>query len=635
MFAIKDFISLLILGAAVSAHVTLLDPIALGIHDPSVTNMNDPIISAAFGGPSAWSFPCKGFETYLDDPTKGAAVATWAAGSQQSFTLGSAAAATSGGAGAAPHNGGSCQISLSYDKGKTFTVIHSYIDNCPIVSVANPPELYGVIPPFTFTVPADAPATGNDGTLFAWTWIAKITNMEVYSNCASVKITAGSGSTPAVAFADRPSLFVADLNTGCINVPGTSVVYPNPGPDTTPAQVTANSASYQDRSPIHRLPFQYFAYQISSRIGTAIMLDTFARLLSSIPTFLFPVFASYKALKTSDPALLTPWLMYWVVLACALLFESWAGFILVWIPFYAWIRLGFLLYLILPQTQGAKVLYQTHVHPFLHENEIAIDDFISSAHDRAKAAGITYLKRVIEFAKERVLGLPPKEPTPPSPPSNLSYTQSLIARFNLPSARPAFPTNPISGASSTATDFYALLASAVSAATSTNATVSPSTQARDLSNSGTLIPPSVHGEERMTFISAQRERLAILLSALDKEASTLQHGGVPKSPASSRSLANMFLDGSSSSEEEAERPKSAMSGLSTWKSEVDFEKIDAESGTEEAENEKRAAKRSTSGGWLPWSWGAKSEETTVADSVMTGMKGMKGDDTAKSSGVDV
>jgi hypothetical protein len=50
----------------------------------------------------------------------------------------------------------------------------------------------------------------------------------------------------------------------------------------------------------------------------------------SIPTFIFPVFASYKALKTTDPALLKPWLMYWVVLACALCVESWVGFILVW-----------------------------------------------------------------------------------------------------------------------------------------------------------------------------------------------------------------------------------------------------------------------------------------------------------------
>ncbi|KUJ20695.1 uncharacterized protein LY89DRAFT_682396 [Mollisia scopiformis] len=349
---------------------------------------------------------------------------------------------------------------------------------------------------------------------------------------------------------------------------------------------------------------------------------TFANLLSSVPTFLFPVFASYKALKTNDPALLQPWLMYWVVLAIALFVESWTGFILTWIPFYAWIRLGFLLYLILPQTQGAKVLYQEHVHPFLLTNELAIDDFISSAHDRAKSAGITYLKQAIELLKTHILGLPPKEPTPPPTPTPYSYTQSLIARFNIPSARPTFPT----GSGSTANDFYSLLASAVSAAT-TNTNIRAAAP-QDLSNSGTLIPPSVRGEERLSFISAQRERLSILLSALDKEASTL-------STPSSRSVQNMFLDGSSGSEEhlEEERP----SGLSSRKSEPDFEKIDAESGAEEVGGqERRAAKRSVSSGggsWMPWSWGAKGEDT-----VMSGTEKVveeEGADVGRSSGVDV
>lgn len=346
------------------------------------------------------------------------------------------------------------------------------------------------------------------------------------------------------------------------------------------------------------------------------MFDTFATLLSSIPTFIFPVFASYKALKTTDPALLKPWLMYWVVLACALCVESWVGFILVWVPFYAWIRLAFLLYLILPQSQGARVLYQTHVHPFLHDNELAIDDFISSAHDRAKAAGITYLKNIIELIKQHVLGLPPKEPTPPPTPSTYSYAQSLLARFNLPSARPAFPSNPIPGATSTANDFYALLASAVTAATGP----SSSTQARDLSNSGMLIPPTMDGEERLTFIAAQRERLSILLSALDKEASNLQS----TSSGPKQRLPSMFFDGSSGSEEEiaagSERPKSAMSGLSTRRSEADFENIDAESGTEEVENTRRRVTRGQSSGggsWMPWSWGAKAAEGS-SDTVMAG-----------------
>jgi len=51
---------------------------------------------------------------------------------------------------------------------------------------------------------------------------------------------------------------------------------------------------------------------------------------SSVASFLFPLFASYKALKTWDPAELTPWLMYWVVLSCALLAEAWLGWFLVW-----------------------------------------------------------------------------------------------------------------------------------------------------------------------------------------------------------------------------------------------------------------------------------------------------------------
>ncbi|KAE8453656.1 hypothetical protein EG329_009167 [Mollisiaceae sp. DMI_Dod_QoI] len=371
---------------------------------------------------------------------------------------------------------------------------------------------------------------------------------------------------------------------------------------------------------------------------------TFANLLSSVPTFLFPVFASYKALKTNDPALLQPWLMYWVVLACALFVESWTGAILFWIPFYAWFRLFFLLYLILPQIQGAKVLYQEHVHPFLETNELAIDDFISSAHDRAKSAGITYLKQAIELIKTHILGLPPKEPTPPPTPTPYSYTQSLIARFNIPSARPAFPANPIPGATSTASDFYSLLASAVTAATTT----SPNSRAtaQDLSNSGTLIPPSVRGDERLSFISAQRERLSILLTALDKEASNISS----PSPSSKPREAGPYFDGSSESEEhlaygaeeEKDRPKSGMSGLSSRKSEADFEKIDAESGAEDVDvdlgMERRTTKRTVSSGgsWMPWSWGAgagakSAAEEETADTVMGGTAS---EDVGKSSGVD-
>lgn len=141
-----------------------------------------------------------------------------------------------------------------------------------------------------------------------------------------------------------------------------------------------------------------------------------------------------------------------------------------------------------------------------------------------------------------------------------------------------------------------------------------------------LIPPTIDGEERLTFIAAQRERLSILLSALDKEAANL-----PQTSGQKARLPSMSIDGSSEEEVggNGERPKSAMSGLSTRRSEADFENIDAESGTEEVESGRRRVVRGQSGGggsWMPWSWGAKAAVESE-DTVM-------GEDKGKSSGVD-
>lgn len=51
---------------------------------------------------------------------------------------------------------------------------------------------------------------------------------------------------------------------------------------------------------------------------------------SSIITILFPIFASFKALRSGDPSQLAPWLMYWVVLSALLMAESWTYFIVGW-----------------------------------------------------------------------------------------------------------------------------------------------------------------------------------------------------------------------------------------------------------------------------------------------------------------
>ncbi|KAI1814209.1 TB2/DP1, HVA22 family-domain-containing protein [Poronia punctata] len=340
------------------------------------------------------------------------------------------------------------------------------------------------------------------------------------------------------------------------------------------------------------------------------MFNIVAHFFASIASYLFPLFASYKALKTSDPAQLTPWLMYWSVLICVLLFESWTEFILVWIPFYSWMRLGFLLWLVLPSTQGARVLYEGYLHPYLEENEHAIEDFIAGAHDRFKAAGLKYLKQAIELVRTRVLNLPPSETEEETNATAASaepqsYTQALLARFSVPATRWA-----ANNAGAAGHDFYNLLAGAVSAAASGK----PTDTTTEVSAGRTLIPENISGaQEKISFLSAQRERLAFMLGALDRESAQLQHdemqrkagGQVPK-PGS------MSLDGQG---REPSRPPSGYSVgsvLSKSRSEVDFEKIDAPSGAEEEDssslrnrgNTEEARPTAVRSGWSLFGWGA-------------------------------
>lgn len=291
------------------------------------------------------------------------------------------------------------------------------------------------------------------------------------------------------------------------------------------------------------------------------------------------------------------------------------------IPFYSYIRLLFVLYLVLPQTQGARIIYQEHIHPWMVENEAAIDDFIASAHERLKTAGIAYLKRAIELLKTNVLGLPPDESatgpsTPPSTASAQSYTQALLARFSLPAAR--WTASVSSG--SAGTDFYNLLAGAVAAATSGSGTSED--DAAKMSASGTLIPPTIRGTaEKATFIAAQRERLAILLSALDKEARQLEtdHGTqLQQAGNRPRYTSSINFDGAT----DEPRPPSGLGGLTPLaksRSEADFEKIDAESGAEDDQSGRVRHRSPASGSWLAWGWGASATP---------------GDESAQSSGVE-
>ncbi|KAF9878528.1 hypothetical protein CkaCkLH20_04020 [Colletotrichum karsti] len=203
------FSAVALLASQTSAHMAMTYPAPLrSKENPFSTDIDYSITSPMNKDGS--DYPCKGTLNLLGT-AQAKPVATWQAGQQYNMTI----------TGGANHNGGSCQAALSYDSGKTFTVIHSYIGNCPPAGTST----------FNFKLPADAPAAQD--ALFAWTWFNNVGNREFYMNCAVVTVNGGAaqGSTASSAFASRPQIFKANVANGCSTSEGFDVQFPNPGPD--------------------------------------------------------------------------------------------------------------------------------------------------------------------------------------------------------------------------------------------------------------------------------------------------------------------------------------------------------------------------------------------------------------------
>nr|GAT47836.1 predicted protein [Mycena chlorophos] len=92
--------------------------------------------------------------------------------------------------------------------------------------------------------------------------------------------------------------------------------------------------------------------------------------------FLLPVFATFKSLSHPTPtgqADLARWCKYWCVLGLVVAFEYLGEFLISWVPFYSEIKIVFLLFLALPQTQGSTYVYDTLLAPWLSQHEAALD----------------------------------------------------------------------------------------------------------------------------------------------------------------------------------------------------------------------------------------------------------------------
>jgi len=125
------------------------------------------------------------------------------------------------------------------------------------------------------------------------------------------------------------------------------------------------------------------------------MGSLFTKVTSNLVGFVYPAYASFKAIESTDTHDDTQWLTYWVVYAFFNLIESLLDFSIGgWIPFYFLIKVCIVLWLQLPQFMGALYIYQAFLAPLLRKHEKQID----SAIDAAKSKTVHLPGQAIQMA---------------------------------------------------------------------------------------------------------------------------------------------------------------------------------------------------------------------------------------------
>jgi len=104
-----------------------------------------------------------------------------------------------------------------------------------------------------------------------------------------------------------------------------------------------------------------------------------AAAVCNLTGFVYPLYASFKALKSPEKGDDTQWLTYWMVYAFFSFLESFTDILLRWIPFYYVFKVAFLIWCYLPQTHGANVVYKKFIFPIFIKHEREIDEGIRRA----------------------------------------------------------------------------------------------------------------------------------------------------------------------------------------------------------------------------------------------------------------
>ena len=142
----------------------------------------------------------------------------------------------------------------------------------------------------------------------------------------------------------------------------------------------------------------------------------FPSLVVSLAGLLYPAYCSSKALQEKDLETSTQWLAYWIVYTTFTVVEGPFYGMLSMFPFYAELKLCFVLWLQLPYFQGATWLYHVYLGPLFDEaTRSAVFEKLSAAVSQVLKNGISaeQIRQATEYVKGKVATLQKKPAVPP------------------------------------------------------------------------------------------------------------------------------------------------------------------------------------------------------------------------------
>ena len=115
---------------------------------------------------------------------------------------------------------------------------------------------------------------------------------------------------------------------------------------------------------------KYIRYILYGLVIIIFMCGLGGSIVARLVGYFYPAFESFKALESIQSRDDRKWLTYWVVFALMTtvednILEPIVGLV----PFYFLIKMGFLIFLYAPLTNGAQIIYDKAVQPLFKQYE--------------------------------------------------------------------------------------------------------------------------------------------------------------------------------------------------------------------------------------------------------------------------